>query len=93
MESNKFYEAEIDDLEVSQNIDRAFDNSYEVVMGIRTFEDIMDEEGQCYLVFDIEDYDEKSILQQLLEWYESGEEYERCSLLLKKIKDGSKRKD
>ena len=82
-----FESSYVSELEVYENVDKAFDNSYEIIMGLKSFEDIMEEQDECYLIFDVDDYSKISILEQLLEWYESEEEYEKCSLLLEKIND------
>ena len=87
MENEMFESSYVSELEVYENVDKAFDNSYEIIMGLKSFEDIMEEQDECYLIFDVDDYSKISILEQLLEWYESEEEYEKCSLLLEKIND------
>ena len=87
MENEMFESSYVSELEVYENVDKAFDNSYEIIMGLKSFEDIMEEQDECYFIFDVDDYSKISILEQLLEWYESEEEYEKCSLLLEKIND------
>ena len=65
-------------------LDEAMNNAYEIIMGNKTFDLIMEKEGECSLPFDIRE--EEPDLEGMIEYFIETEEYEKCEVL-KKIMD------
>tara|TARA_Y100001938_G_scaffold143552_1_gene216486 strand:- start:19256 stop:19510 length:255 start_codon:yes stop_codon:yes gene_type:complete len=65
-------------------LDEAMNNAFEIIIGNKTFDKIMDEEGECSLPFDIRQ--EEPDLEGMIEYFIETEEYEKCAVL-QKIKD------
>lgn len=62
-------------------LDEAMNNAYEIIMGIKTFDLIMEKEGECSLPFDIRE--EEPDLEGMIEYFIETEEYEKCAVLQK----------
>lgn len=62
-------------------LDKAMDNAFILVTGEKTFEELIDEQDEVMLPFNIEeeffDYD------IMIEYYITTEEYEKCDILVK----------
>jgi len=65
-------------------LDEAMNNAFQIIIGNKTFDKIMDEEGECSLPFDIRQ--EEPDLEGMIEYFIETEEYEKCAVL-QKIKD------
>ena len=64
-------------------LDEAMNNAYEIIIGNKTFDGIMDQDGECSLPFDIRQ--EEPDLQGMIEYFIETEEYEKCSVLQRMI--------
>tara|TARA_R110002167_G_scaffold199470_3_gene402717 strand:- start:670 stop:912 length:243 start_codon:yes stop_codon:yes gene_type:complete len=64
-------------------LDEAMNNAYSIIMGLSTFETIMDKTGECSLPFDIREEDPD--LEGMIEYFIEIEEYEKCAVLQKLI--------
>ena len=62
-------------------LDEAMNNAYEIIMGIKTFDLIMEKEGECSLPFDIRE--EEPDLQGMIEYFIETEEYEKMFSITK----------
>ncbi|QDP52784.1 MAG: hypothetical protein Unbinned838contig1000_35 [Prokaryotic dsDNA virus sp.] len=71
----------------SEILDEAMNNAYEIIIGAKTFDKIMDKEGECSLPYDIRQ--EEPDLEGMIEYFIETEEYEKCSVL-KKILENEK---
>ena len=65
------------------NEDKLFDDTYMVLTGKKTQEQILEEEHSIYLLFDPEDndIDIEECCDHLIEYFIITEEYERCAEL------------
>ena len=68
-------------------LDEAMNNAYEIIMGNKTFDLIMEEAGECSLPFDIRE--EEPDLQGMIEYFIETEEYEKCEVLQKIINNNT----
>ena len=68
-------------------IKEAMNYAYLIVTGKATFEELVDQEEEVLLPYNILEKEDVN-LGILLEYYEEEEEYETCSELLKLIKNG-----
>ena len=69
----------------------AMDNAYLIVMGVSSVEDLMEDQEEVMLPFDVREefeYDLNNLIGLLIEYYEGEEYYERCSKLVKLKKNG-----
>jgi len=62
-------------------LDEAMNNAYFIVTSVKTFDDIMDDLGECALPFDIRN--ETPDLSGMIEYFIETEEYEKCAVLQK----------
>jgi len=62
-------------------LDEAMNNAYYIVTSAKTFDDIMDDSGECALPFDIRN--EAPDLSGMIEYFIETEEYEKCAVLQK----------
>jgi len=69
-------------------LDEAMNNAFQIIIGNKTFDKIMDEEGECSLPFDIRQ--EEPDLEGMIEYFIETEEYEKCAVL-QKIKDANEK--
>jgi hypothetical protein len=65
-------------------LDEAMNNAYDIIMGIKTFDTIMEGDGECVLPFDVRQ--EEPDLEGMIDYFIETEEYEKCEVL-KKIMD------
>lgn len=75
----------MDDLEALKNIELAMNNSYDIIVGNKTIEDISDTTDIEHLVFihDISSKHSYETINTLLEYFKETEEYEKCIKLSK----------
>jgi len=64
-------------------LDEAMNNAYDIIMGLTTFDTIMEGDGECMLPFDIRE--EEPDLEGMVEYFIETEEYEKCAVLQKII--------
>ena len=64
-------------------LDEAMNNAYDIIMGVKTFDYIMEGTGECSLPFDIRE--EEPDLEGIIEYFIETEEYEKCAVLQKII--------
>ena len=64
-------------------LDEAMNNAYDIIMGNKTFDFIMERTGECSLPFDIRE--EEPDLEGMIEYFIETEEYEKCAVLQRKI--------
>ena len=64
-------------------------NSYDFLMGNKTLEELLDQDGNPYFLWNVIDHDNltkstfEDILDVMIRYYEEDEEYEKCAKLLK----------
>lgn len=75
--------SEITEFDFYEGVEDAMDYSYRLITEQTTFEDLFEEKEEMFLIYDIDDYDKQTVVDDLLSYYESEEDYERCSILLK----------
>ena len=69
-------------------------NSYDFLMGKKTLEEILDQNGNPYFLWNVVDHENLTsstfgdIIDVMIRYYEEGEEYEKCAKLLKFKKNG-----
>lgn len=68
-------------------LEDAMNNAYEIIVGTKTFDKIMDDTGECALPFDIRD--EEPDVEGMIEFFIEIEEYEKCHVL-KKLTENDK---
>jgi|TARA_R110002167_G_scaffold150761_1_gene344593 putative IMPACT (imprinted ancient) family translation regulator len=65
-------------------LDEAMNNAYSIIMGLQTFDTIIEKEGECTLPFDIRE--EEPDMLGMIDYFIETEEYEKCEVL-KKLMD------
>lgn len=70
----------MDDLEALKSIDQAMNNSYDIIVGNKTLEEITDTTDINHLVFihDISSKHSNDTIDTLLEYFKENEDYEKC---------------
>ena len=64
-------------------------NSYDFLMGYKTLEELLDQDGNPYFLWNVVDHDSLTrstfddILDVMIKYYEDNEEYEKCAKILK----------
>ena len=57
-------------------------NSYDLIMGFKTLDDLLEEFPETlFLYFDPDNYERETIIEELIDYFENEEEYERCANL------------
>ena len=65
------------------------ENSYNFLMGKKTLEELLDQDGNPYFLWNVIDHDSLTkstfdeILDVMIRYYEEDEEYEKCAEILK----------
>ena len=72
-------------------IQKAFENSYKIITKKTTFEELMNVKSafgqRAILIYDPVDGWDKTVLEDLIDYYEDEEEYEKCAELKKILDD------
>jgi len=72
-------------------VQKAFENSYKVITKKVTFEELMELKGmfgqKAILIYDPGEGYDNMILKDMINYFEEGEEYEKCAELKKILED------
>lgn len=75
--------SEITEMDFYRSIDNAMEDSFMLITNQITFDDLFEKRGGMFLIYDVDDYDKQAVIIDLLSYYESEEDYEKCGILLK----------
>jgi hypothetical protein len=72
-------------------IQKAFENSYKIITKKTTFEELMNVKSafgqKAILIYDPSEKPDKEVIEDIINYYEEEEEYEKCAELKKILDD------
>ena len=75
----------MEELKEFELIEASIRNSYDILVGEKTFDEIINQENIEYIMFHIDpfiDFPEDEDIDYLIAYFEQNEEYEKCARLL-----------